>query len=138
MNGVDSHLAGLLLDKRDSLTSIAAAAARGHDEQLIDESIVAAKFEAETNGQNNVANQRSVLVEKPDAAEIGKREKLAESSSCRCFVKFDFARLLFGEAAHHWQERSFILRDSFTKSQLGHVHSPLCSISLATKPVHPV
>src|SRR5215469_559856 len=129
---------GRLLDESHGLAAAAATTTGRNDIQLVDEGVVPAKFKAEAHGQDDVANRRRTVVDKPDASEGGKRQELAKGQARCGFVKGDGARLLFRERPHHGKEYGFVSSDGLTKFQNRHVHSPLCSRSFATRPVHPV
>src|SRR5260370_25616570 len=121
MNGVDTHFSGLLFDDSESLAAKAAAAMIGSDVQFVDEGIVAMKFEAEADGQDDIANERRAGVEEPGTAKSRKRQKLAERRTSGRLVKYDGAGLVFGKAAHHGHKSRFVLQRRFTKLQWEHV-----------------
>ena len=72
VDGIDAHFAGFFFDEGHGLTAIATAAMSGGDEQLVNERVVATEFEAEPDGQDDVANERGAFVQEPDAAKRGK------------------------------------------------------------------
>ena len=115
MDGIHTHFARLFLDEFDGLAAKAAPTVNGFDVQLIDERVVAMEFEAEANGQDNVADKGGAFIKEPRSAEMGKRQELAECRTGRGFVKLDFAGLLFGETAHHGKKNGFVREGSLAK-----------------------
>lgn len=72
MDGVHSHLARFFLEKHHGLFAKSAAAEGSVNVQLINESIVTVKLEAESNGQHNVADRQVSFEENPDSSKGGK------------------------------------------------------------------
>jgi hypothetical protein len=58
MYGVDAHFASLLFDEDYRLAAITASAVRGINVELVDEGVVAMEFEAEADGQDDIADER--------------------------------------------------------------------------------
>ena len=56
MDGIDPHFAGFLLGESHGLAAKPAASVSRNDVQFVDESVVAAKFEAKANREDDVAD----------------------------------------------------------------------------------
>jgi hypothetical protein len=113
MDGIRAQLARFFLQELNCLAAKPTPAVGGVDVQFVDKGIVAVEFEAEADGEYDIANDRVPLAEKRDATERGKRQKLPKGGAGRRLIKFDFTRFLLCQMAHHAKKLRFVLKSGF-------------------------